>query len=77
MRFEIYFYDFREKVKHLYPHKRFGILYLRTNDYQKMTLSLFGMKYISSYMDQNDSTFLIFEIINKEKFLWSKLKYGI
>ena len=78
MEFEIDFDNFHKKVKHLYPNKEFGILLLRTSDYQEITSSLFGIKYTtSSYDHESKSATLKFNIINKEKFIWAKLKYAL
>lgn len=45
---------------------------------QRITKDTLGLKFIKTiWMANTDDTAFIFEIINYDKYLWAKLKYGL
>lgn len=77
MEYEIDFYEFREKLEHIFD-ERIGIFYLRTDEMKKKTTRLIGLEYSNSFsFDGYSNCTLRFTITDKEKFLWARMKYGL
>jgi hypothetical protein len=79
MEFEITSDEFWFKLKGVYPvHENWHIEDKRIQDISKREL---GLRYIETiYTDKIDrpySSIFKFKIVNKQNFLWAKMKYGI
>ena len=79
MEYEILSSDFWNKLRIVYP--IFKNWHLQDARIQKISKSSLGLKFIntkfSDKIDKPYDTIFLFKIINKEKFLWAKLKYDL
>ena len=79
MEYKIKSSTFWKNLKGIYNH---GLdWHLSDKKIQALSKAKLGLKYLDTVFNDDidhpyDSEFL-FEIVNKEKFLWAKLKYGI
>ena len=79
MEYEISSSKFWISVKNVYNHN--ANWHLADKRIQKITEEKLGLKFIETcYSDEIDRPYdsiFIFQIVNQDKFLWAKLKYGI